>query len=433
MIRKSTFIKSTIILIIGGALTKLLGMVIKIVMTRAIGTEGIGIYMLISPTFMLLIALAQLGFPIAISTLVATDKKNNKNLVFSIIPISLLLNTILLVIVFLISHTLATNLLHEERCYLGILSMAFVLPFVSISSILRGYFFGKQRMIPHVVSNVIEDLVRLLILAFGIPYFLSFGLEYAVAFIILSNIFSELTSILILFFFLPKQFKLSKQDFIPQKQNIKDVFSISLPATGSRLIGNIGAFFEPIILSFILLRIGYSNHFMVTEYGILNGYIMPILLMPSFFTMAISQALIPTISKAYSHGHYAYAKGKLRQAIGFSLLIGIPMTILFELIPEFALKFIYNTTEGVTYLRVLAPVFLIFYIQAPLTATLQAMGKAKEAMAGTLQGMILRTVLLLFLSTLRIGMYGLIIASSFNILYVTLHQYKYVKKYLNVV
>ena len=100
MIRKSTFVKSTIILLIGGGITKLLGMVIKIVMTRAIGTEGIGLYMLISPTFMLLIAIAQLGFPIAISPLVATEKKNNKNLVFSIIPIALLINTFLLVFVF---------------------------------------------------------------------------------------------------------------------------------------------------------------------------------------------------------------------------------------------------------------------------------------------------------------------------------------------
>ncbi len=430
--KKSKFIRSTIILMIGGAITKILGMLIKIVMTRRIGTEGIGIYMLISPTFMLFIALAQLGFPIAISTLVATEKKNNKNLVFSIIPISLLLNSLILGLIFLISQPLATTLLHENRCYIGLLCIGFVLPFISISSILRGYFFGKQKMIPHVVSNITEDLVRLLVLAIGIPFFMQYGLEYAVAFIILSNIVSELTSILILFFFLPKNFHLSKKDLIPKKENIKDVFSISLPATGSRLIGNIGAFFEPIILSFILLRIGYSNHFMVTEYGILNGYVMPLLLMPSFFTLAISQALIPTISKAYSHGHLVYAKTKVKQAILFSLAIGIPMTILFELIPEFTLKFIYNTTEGVTYLRVLAPVFLIFYIQSPLTATLQAMGKAKEAMNGTLQGMILRTLLLAFLSTLNIGMYGLIIASSVNILYVTLHQYKYVKKFLKM-
>lgn len=430
--KKSKFIRSTIILMIGGAITKILGMLIKIVMTRCIGTEGIGIYMLLSPTFMLFIALAQLGFPVAISTLVATEKKNNKNLVFSIIPISLVLNSLILGLIFLISQPLATMLLHENRCYIGLLSIGFVLPFISISSILRGYFFGKQKMVPHVISNITEDLVRLLVLAIGIPFFMQYGVEYAVAFIVLSNIVSELTSILILFFFLPKNFHLSKRDLIPKKENIKDVFSISLPATGSRLIGNIGAFFEPIILSFILLRMGYSNHFMVTEYGILNGYVMPLLLMPSFFTLAISQALIPTISASYSHGHLAYAKNKVKQAVLFSLAIGIPMTILFELIPEFTLKFIYNTTEGVTYLRVLAPIFLIFYIQSPLTATLQAMGKAKEAMNGTLQGIIIRTLLLAFLSTLKIGMYGLIIASSVNILYVTLHQYKYVKKFLKV-
>ena len=98
--KKNKFIKSTIILIIGGFITKILGMLIKIVMTRLIGTEGIGIYMLISPTFMLLISLAQLGFPIAISKIVAEDRVNNKNIVFSIIPISLLIN--ILIIIFML-------------------------------------------------------------------------------------------------------------------------------------------------------------------------------------------------------------------------------------------------------------------------------------------------------------------------------------------
>jgi stage V sporulation protein B len=73
--KKSKFIKSTIILIISGMITKLTSMVIKIVMTRLVGVEGMGIYMLISPTFMLLIGLAQFGFPIAISKLVSENKK----------------------------------------------------------------------------------------------------------------------------------------------------------------------------------------------------------------------------------------------------------------------------------------------------------------------------------------------------------------------
>ena len=199
-------------------------MLIKIVLARLIGPEGMGIYMLVSPTFTLLIALAQLGFPVAISKLVAEEKGNNKNLVFSVIPISLLLNIIIIIILFFSSGYISTNLLNEPRSYYALICIGLVLPFISISSILRGYFFGKQKMLPHVLSNITEDIVRLIALIIGIPIFLSKGLEYAVAFVVLVNIISEFTSILILFFFVPKNFKLTKDDLKPQ---IKTVLKLS--------------------------------------------------------------------------------------------------------------------------------------------------------------------------------------------------------------
>lgn len=427
---KNKLVKSTLILLIGGFFTKILGMLIRIVMTRAMGTEGIGIYMLLQPTFMLFIALAQLGFPIAISKLVAEDKHNNKNLVFSLIPVSMVINAFILMSLFFISPFIANNLLHESRSYYGLLCMGFVLPFISISSILRGYFFGKERMIPHVISNVLEDIVRLITLFLGIPIFLKSGIEYAVAFVVLSNVVSETTSIFVLFFFLPKHFKLSKKDFVPHLTSMKEIFAISIPSTGSRLIGSIGYFLEPIILTTTLLHVGYSNQFIVTEYGVISGYVMPLLLLPSFFTGAISQALLPIVSKSYSRGKKIYTKSKIKQAIFFSLLVGIPATIIFLWIPEIPLRFIYNTEEGLSYIKVLAPICLLHYIQAPLTSSLQAMGKAKEAMLGTLGGMILRTLLLYFVCTLKIGMWALVIATASNIIYVTLHQYRHVKKAL---
>lgn len=425
---KNKLIQSTIILVIGGFFTKILGMIIKIVMTRFMGTEGIGIYMLLLPTFTLFIALAQLGFPIAISKLVADDHHNNKNLVFSLIPVSMILNLFILFLLFLSSNFIATHLLHEPRSYYGLLCMGFVLPFISISSILRGYFFGKEKMIPHVVSNITEDLIRLLTLFLGIPVFLNYGVEFAVAFVVLSNIVSECTSIFVLFFFLPKHFSIQKKDFIPRIPAIKDVLSISIPSTGSRLIGSIGYFLEPIILTSTLLSVGYSNQFIVTEYGIINGYVMPLLLLPSFFTMAISQALLPIVSKSYGKGQKKYAKSKVKQAIFVSLLIGVPATILFFFHPELPLKWIYNTSEGIIYIKVMAPICLLHYIQAPLTSSLQAMGKAKEAMYGTLGGMILRTTLLFVFSKMKIGLWGLIIATASNMIYVTIHQYLHVKK-----
>ena len=54
---KNKFIKSTVVLILGGGITKLLAMVIKIFLTRVIGDEGIGLYMLVLPTFNLFITL----------------------------------------------------------------------------------------------------------------------------------------------------------------------------------------------------------------------------------------------------------------------------------------------------------------------------------------------------------------------------------------
>lgn len=428
--KKNKFVVATIILIIGGFITKILSMVIKIVMTRLVGTEGIGLYMLVNPTFMLFIAICTLGMPTAISKLVSEDKRNNKKLVFSAVLIAIIINILIMLTILISGRFIANNLLHEPRSYYSIIAIGLVLPFISISSILRGYFFGKQKMIPHVVSNITEDITRLISIILFTPLFLMKGLEYAVAFLILSNIISELTSIIILFFFLPKNFKLNKKDITPNLSNIKDILEISLPTTGSRLIGTIGAFFEPIILTFFLLKTGFTNQYILTEYGVLNGYVMPLILLPSFFTGAISQALLPIVSQGYSNKKYKYVRNKIKQALFFSLLIGIPATLIFTFIPEIPLKLIFNTNEGINYIKVLAPICLLHYIQAPLTSTLQAIGKSHTAMFGTLVGMILRTICLIVCCNMGLGLWSLVIASSVNIIYVTIHHIIEVRKYV---
>ena len=427
---KNKFVKSTFILIIGGFVTKIIGMFIKIVMTRLLGTSGIGMYMLVSPTFMLLISLASLGLPVSVSKLVSEDTRNNKNVVFLCFPITILVNVLILFFLLFFSNFISSSLLHEPRIRYGIMCIGFVLPFISISSILRGYFFGKQMMIPHVVSNVTEDLVRLIVIFLGVPYFLNKGISYAIAFIVLSNIFSELSSIFVLFFFLPHNFKIKKSDLVFDKDNVRDILGISLPTTGSRLIGNIGYFFEPIIMTFFLLKSGYSNDFIINEYGIINGYVMPLVLLPSFFTLAISQAIIPVISYNFSHGNYDFTKKKIKQGIFFSLLIGIPCTLIFLFIPSIPLKFIYNTTLGVPYIRIISIICLLHYIQSPISSSLQAMGFARDSMMGTLFGMIIRSIVLIIGCSIHIGMWGLVIATSSNIVFVTVYDYLKVKKHL---
>lgn len=428
--KKETFIKSTLILIVGGAITKALGMFIKIVMTRIVGVDGISLYMLIFPTFSLFMTISQLGFPVAISKLVAEERYNNKSLVFSIIPFSLIFNVFLMIIIILIAPTLANNLLREPRALYPILAIALVLPFDSLSSILRGYFFGKQKMLPHTISLITEQLVRLSLIVLITPTLLEKSLIAAVCSLVLVNMISELSSILMLLLFIPNKKNIKKEEIVPVLSNVKNILAIALPTTGSRLIGSICYFFEPIILTLALTTIGYTSSYIVTEYGIIEGFVLPVLMLPNFFTNALSSALIPVASKNYADGNKNAIKKRLKQVIFVSLLIGLPLSIILMINPTFFLNLIYKTQEGGQYLRFIAPFFLILYIQAPLASILQALNKSKNIMYDNLIGTTVKILLIFVCSFLDIGLYGFLIAMIANIIIVTSLHFKTVKKEL---
>ncbi len=426
--KKETFIKSTIILMIGGFLTKILGILIKVIMTRNSSLEVISLYMLVMPTFSLMMAISQLGFMAGISKVVSENKHSSKKILFSILPISIFINIILTIILIFTSRFIAFNLLKNEQAYLPILAISLVLPFDSLSSILRGFFFGKEKMIPHVVSNISEQIVRLLFMFLILPKLIIKGIVFTTTSLILINVLSELVASLVLIFFLPKKFKIEKQDLKPSFNSMGSVLEVALPTTLTRIIGTISFFFEPIILTYVLSLNNYSISYITTEYGVINGFVMPILLLPGFFTGAISSALLPVISREYQKKNYNYIKRKLKQALILSLLIGIPATLIIAMYPDFFLNMLYKTSHGASYIKKIAFIFILFYIEAPLATFLQATNKAKEVMYDNFIGIILKTVFLFLLSFIKgIGLYSLLIASGINILITTLRHIKHIK------
>lgn len=139
------FIKSTLILLFGGIITKIFSFIIRIYFTRVVGTDGIGIYSLVMPSFSLLVTITTLGFPLAISNIVAKGEKRGKTVVFSAIPIAMILNLFLILIMVFTSKYISIYLLHNESTYYPLLALSFVLPFISVASILRGYFLVSSR------------------------------------------------------------------------------------------------------------------------------------------------------------------------------------------------------------------------------------------------------------------------------------------------
>lgn len=425
---KNKFIKSTIILIIGGGLTKILAMIIKIFLARSIGEDGNILYMSVLPTFNLFITLSTLSLSTGISKLIS-ERNNSQKTILSLIPISLLYNFILMFILIFISPYIANNLLNNNLTYYPILAISFTLPFICLSTILKGYFFGKEHMTPYIISNIVEQIIRLIFIIFVLPNLLKYGLAIATMSVVLINILSELSSIICLIIFIPNK-KINLSNFKLDKTILKDVLNISIPTTGSRLIGSISYFLEPIILTYIMTKVGFTNESITNIYGIITGYVYPLLLIPSFFTSAISTALLPVISNNYAKKNYQYARHKLKQAIFISICLGIFFTIIFITNSKSLLKLIFNTSLGNNYLKIIAPFFLLHYIQGPLTAFLQAIGKANIAMSGTLIGAIIKNLLLLILPSF-LGIWGFIISSIINIFYVTIQHLYYTKKSFN--
>ena len=146
---------------------------------------------------------------------------------------------------------------------------------------------------------------------------------------------------------------------------------------------------------------------------------MPIILLPSFFTLAISQALLPIISKEFTKRNIKVVKKRIKQALLLTITLGLIINIFIMTNTKELLNIIYKTNKGITYLKILAPITILQYLQSPLSYSLEAIGKSKINLTSSLISTISRTVSLIILSNLNLGIYSLIISILINIILTT--------------
>lgn len=401
---KNKFIKNTFILILGGFITKLLGMLIKIIMTRNISDAGISLYMLTLPTYNLFITIMTLNLSTSISKLISENKKDTKKIISSSILISIIISIIGIILLLILIKPI-TLMLHNHKLYYPLLTTILSLPFISFSACIKGYFFGKNKMHVVVISNLAEQLIKIVLFILVLPKINNNIL--GVSFIIGSNMLSEIVAIVTLSLFVPNS-KINLRSNI-DINIIKDLLRISIPSTLSKLIGVISYFFEPIILTNLLLINGYSNNYISYEYGIINGYVIALLTLPSFFTNAISTSIIPVISNAYSNKQFKYIKTKIKQVIILSLIIGISYTLIVMLNKELIMNFIYNTDKGIKYTNIMAIVFILLYLEGPINSILLVFNESKYLLKTSIITILIKFILMVIFSFLKLGIYSFII------------------------
>ncbi|MFT8310405.1 MAG: stage V sporulation protein B [Sporolactobacillus sp.] len=427
---RQSFLKGSFILMTAGLITRILGMINGMVLARVIGDEGVGLFMMAFPAMLLVVTLTELGLPVAISKLVAEAQTfGNFRKVKLVLAWSLAIvgfvSIVLTAIMLIIIPLSANYLFADTRVIYPLLAITPVIPIVAVSSVLRGYFQGIRNMKPYAYSGIVEQVVRISLVATLANLLMPYGVAYAAAGAMIAGSAGECASLLYMLYVFKhgegiKMKGPKRKSLRGTREVLRDLLRIGLPTMGSRLISSLGNFFEPMIVSHALVIAGYSIASSTQLYGQLTGYAMTLLLLPSFITHALHVSLVPAISEAYARKSFNLIHYRLNQALRIAMLTGGLSIVVTYSFAKPLMSIIYDSPESAQFLYIMTPFFMIFYFQAPMHAVLQALDLAKAAMYNTLTGAVVKTIML-FVLTCRpeFGIKGTALAICTNVVLVT--------------
>ncbi|TCP32263.1 stage V sporulation protein B [Scopulibacillus darangshiensis] len=436
---KQSFLKGTFILMAAGMITKILGVVNKIVIARIIGDEGVGLYMMAYPTLILTVTLTQMGLPVAISKMVAeASALNDRNKIKRILTVSFMvvgvLSVVFTTVMVLLAPLLSRTVFTDERTLYPLIAIAPIVPIVAVSSVLRGYFQGLSNMKPYAYSQVIEQVVRISLVAFLATSLLPLGIEYAAGGAMIAGVIGEFVSLIYMLtmFKVNKKIKIRKGfwNYINRgRETFKQLMNIALPTTGSRLIGSLSNFLEPIVIANSLTLAGVSTALATRQYGELAGYAIPLLLLPSFITHALHVSLVPSISEAHATKRFQVIHYRLNQALKIAMITGGITIVISYIFAKPIMTLMYHSPGSAVYVYVMAPFFFLFYFQGPLAAVLQALDLAKAAMINSFIGAALKIVTIIALASRPdLGIIGAALGFVVSVVLVTLLHFATVIK-----
>ena len=374
---KRKLINSFIILSASSTISKIFSILNRMLLSRLLPLEAMSLYLVIMPTLSLCLTLGQVGIPSAVFRLILHPKYKNYKVIITAIILSFFSVIVICGTLFILSTFIAHSLLKNDYTLYPILSFLIFIPLIAISGIIKNYYLAKGHVYVIAKSQIVEETSRLLFTYLFLKTPLSSSLPFLVTIAYLSMSFGELMSIIYLLLLSRKRYSFTPLKNI-NKQNLimKDLLNISLPLTGSRLYHCFMNFLEPILLIHVLTRLGLTQNFIQDQYAILSGYVVSMLVTPTFFCTIIYRLYLPIATDdLYYHKSNTFLH--LLYALLICFLIGLPFTLIFYFFPKRSLMILYNTTSGYQQLKYMSFPFLLFYLQTPLSTILQAKNKNK--------------------------------------------------------
>ena len=380
-------IAGTLLLTVTGLSSRVIGFFYRIFLSRIIGAEGLGIYQLIFPVFALCIAFSSSGIQTAVSRFVAAADHKNTGMSYLYAGLVLSVGIALSLTVILISYSdfIAIHILDEARCAPLLVILSYCLIPASVHACINGYYYGKKKTLVPSVSQLMEQVVR--VLSVYTLYLICLEKSYPItpSIAVWGVVCGELASSL---------FSVSCLHFQKCSRHIKRIFKeLSLfarPLTTNHVAYHLFSSIEAILIPICLKKYGYSNQDALSVFGIFTGMAMPMILFPNVLVNSVSVLLMPAISEAYARKDFHLIRRTIKKTVFYCLLLGFSCTFGFLLTGKWIGQFVFQNTLAGSFILILSWICPFLYLSTTLTSVLHGLGKPGRAFYINMSGCTLR-------------------------------------------
>lgn len=421
--KKTIFIKNAIILTAASLILRFAGIIFKVWLASAIGSEGMGLYQLIFSVYMLASTFASSGICTAVTRLIAEEiglgtKKGVLRILHRSITLTLIIAFISIILLYFGADFIAYNLLGDMRCAAALKILPFSLPFMGITSCLRGYFIALRRVTPNAFSQIFEQAVRIVLVLLLVKKYLKFGLAYCCAAVIAGDVTAEILSALMLYIiykFSIKRLKNLKGRENPPYKVTSKILDISVPITSGRYLNTALRTGENILVPKNLAKFALSGSKALSQFGMIKGMALPILFFPSTLLNSISTLLIPEMSEAAAKNQKLIVKTTTTSIIKLTSIISFIFSAIFLIAGEKIGFLIYKNNDVGFLLKCLAPIIPFMYLDSISDGILKGLDQQRFSFRTAISDSLLRIILIILIvpKTGLNGFIGIMFFSNF--------------------
>lgn len=416
--KKQSLVKGTMILGITSVFAKFLGIFFRWPIIMLIGDEGIGYYQLCYPIYMCFIGIAS-GFPVAISKIISekialNDEGSTLDIINKAFLLMLLIGGGFSLLFAVFPNALIDLFNWDRKTYYSLIGISIAPFFISIMSVLRGYFQGLHNMTPTAVSQVIEQIGRV-IFGVGLAFLLlPKGIEVAAggaAFGAAAG--AILGTIYLLFKYISARKKERPIKINKNIKNMTELLTTAIPISVGALVGSIMSVIDSVLVTSRLLNAGFDIKSSTILYGQLTGKAQVLINVPLTLSLALGASLIPIIAEAYILRRNSDLKNKINIALKLGIVVAIPSFVGLYFLASPIISLIFPNNEAGANILMFSAITIPFIIMTQITTSiLQGTNHFYAPIKNLLLGCVIKVILTYVLVGINnINIYGAIISS----------------------